>query len=42
MVAAFRQGLRETGFVEGQRQPLRLNTAGQMVNMIDCRGWRLI
>jgi hypothetical protein len=36
-VAAFRQGLSETGYVEGKIW--RPNTAGQRVNMIGCPLW---
>jgi putative ABC transport system substrate-binding protein len=35
-VAAFREGLKETGFVEGS------NTAGRSINTIDCRSLRPI
>jgi len=37
--AAFRQGLEETGFVEGQMS--RSNTVGPTLNTINCPGWRL-
>ena len=36
-VAAFRQGLAETGWVEGKMW--RSNTAGLRANMIDCPHW---
>jgi hypothetical protein len=37
-MAAFHQGLRETGYVEGHRTWLS-NTAGQTAIMIDFRQW---
>ena len=37
MVGAFRQGLKETGYVEGQKS--RSNIAGQRDNTISCRHW---
>jgi hypothetical protein len=38
-VAAFREGLKESGYVEGQR---RSNIAGRKDNTIGCRRWRPI
>ena len=35
----FRQGLKDTGYVEGER---RSNTAGRRVKSIDCRCWQPI
>ena len=40
LLAAFRRGLQETGYVEGRTS--RSNTAGRMARTIDCRNWRLI
>ena len=40
LVAAFRKGLSETGYVEGQN--VALNTAGLAANMSDCRTWQPI
>ena len=37
ILAAFRRGLKEAGFVEGQN--LQSNTAGPTANTIDCQGW---
>jgi hypothetical protein len=39
MVAAFRQGLKEVGYVEGQKW--RSNTVGRTGNTTGCRQWRL-
>jgi hypothetical protein len=38
VVAAFRQGLKEVGYVEGQTS--RSNTAGRRGNTTGCRCWR--
>jgi hypothetical protein len=40
VVAAFHQGLKETGYVEGQTS--RLNTVGRICKTIGCRRWRPI
>ena len=37
-VAAFLQGLKDAGYIEGRIW--RSSTAGPRVNMIDCRRWR--
>jgi hypothetical protein len=37
LVAAFRQGLNEVGFVEGQS--VVVDTAGPTIRMIGCRDW---
>ena len=39
LVTAFRQGLKEAGFVEGQ---LRSNTAQRKITLVGCRLWWLI
>jgi hypothetical protein len=39
-LAAFRQGLKEAGFVEGR--DVALSIAGQMINTIGFRDWPLI
>jgi len=39
MVAAFRQGLKETGYVEGQN--VAVEYAGRRGNTTACRRWRL-
>jgi putative ABC transport system substrate-binding protein len=38
--AAFRQGLKEAGYVEGQNATIEF--AGQKANMTDCPRWRPI
>jgi hypothetical protein len=38
MVKAFRQGLQESGYVEGRMW--RLNTAGRRADLIGCRRWQ--
>ena len=40
MVAAFRRGLQESGYVEGQN--VAIDTAGRTIKSIGCRRWRLI
>jgi putative ABC transport system substrate-binding protein len=39
LVRAFRQGLSEIGYVEGQN--VASNIAGRTANTIECRRWRL-